>query len=168
MSLQRVFFAMFWMLMAAIVFQYCAETGQDGMDGLTGPRGVTGTTGEMGATGATGATGAQGSQTRTGFHVITFGDPSDISAPNSGGVLLNDIVLWDTVTSVPSHFTIRIPGTDHPDDVIEIFGTGSKTRIRHHFEGDTLFQTIPDFWLQWNTDRIYVYSDETDTEIMTK
>ena len=127
--------AIFIMVMALI--SNCSKAGRPGEMGPIGPDGLDGldgATGPTGPTGATGPTGPEGSQTRVGVHVITFGDPNDTSAPNSGGVLLNDIILWDTVTSVPSHFTIRIPGTDHPDDIIEIFGNGSKTRVRHHFE----------------------------------
>lgn len=130
MSLYRVFLTMLLMLITAFGFQYCNKAGQTGPQGATGPEGPTGPTGPEGPQGP------PGDQTRVGFHVITFGDPNDTSAPNSGGVLINDIILWDTVTSVPTHFTIRIPGTDHPDDIAEIFGDGSKTLIRHRFEPD--------------------------------
>ncbi len=102
--------------------------GEDGVDGATGP---------TGPTGATGPTGPQGSQTRVGMHIITFGDPADTSAPNSGGLLVNDVVVWDTITTVPGVFTVRIPGTSHPDDITEVFlGGGSRGRLRHHFEAE--------------------------------
>ncbi len=99
--------------------------------------GPTGPQGKDGPTGPTGPTGPQGSQTRVGVHVITFGDPSDTSAPNSGGLLVNDVVVWDTITTVPGVFTVRVPGTSHPDDITEVFlGGGSRGRLRHHFEAD--------------------------------
>lgn len=156
--------------------------GPPGEDGVGGP------TGPTGATGLTGATGPQGSQTRVGVHIIDFGDPNDTSAPNSGGVLIKDVILWDTVTSVPASFTIRIRGTAHPDDVIEIFGSGSKTRVRHHFEAEAEVESMPaGSWFEWVpgdfdipgmskqealetiqitgilSDKVYIFDEATDT-----
>lgn len=109
-------------------------------DPIVGPQGPTGATGATGAIGPTGATGPEGSSTRTGFHVITFGDPNDTSAPNSGGLLVNDAVVWDTVTTVPGFFTVRVPGIAHPDDITEVFlSSGSRGRLRHHFEAENQY-----------------------------
>lgn len=125
--------ALVYSVLVLTLFWQCTKAGPQGDTGLTGPDG---STGPIGPTGPTGATGPQGAQTRTGFHVITFGDPNDTSAPNTGGILQNDIVIWDTSTVVPSFFTVRIAGTDHPDDKIKVFGTGSKTSVGHHFEAE--------------------------------
>lgn len=182
--------SIFLMCLIVLVSWHCSKRvpgpigpmGEDGVDGSTGPGGPTG------ATGPTGPTGPQGSQTRVGVHIIDFGDPNDTSAPNSGGVLINDVILWDTVTSVPASFTIRIQGTAHPDDVIEIFGNGSKTRVRHHFEAEAEVESVPaEAWLEWIpggfdipgmskqdaigmvqvtgilTDKVYIFDKVTDT-----
>jgi len=135
----QILWCIFWAFFFAVAvwtFPSCTKEGAPGDTGPMGPDGLLGPTGPTGATGATGATGPQGSQTRVGFHVITFGDPNDTSAPNSGGVTQNGVTIWDTVTAVPSFFTVRVSGIDHPDDEIGVFGTGSKTRVLHHFEAD--------------------------------
>lgn len=108
----------------------CGQSHKD----IPGPMGPAGATGPQGPTGATGLTGETGSGIRTGFHVIEFGDPSDRSAPNTGLVTLNGIVLWDTTTTVPGSFTIFIAGEKSLDDVIKISGSGSKTNIGYYFQ----------------------------------
>ena len=190
MKMRKIYSLLYYVVVLVLLWQ-CTKAGPQGDTGLMGPDGSTGQDGDTGpvgptgATGATGATGPQGSQTRVGAHVITFGDPSDISAPNSGGVLQNGVVIWDTSTTVPAFFTVRIPGTDHLDDKIELFGNGSKTRIRHHFEADSVMHIDP--WLKWVpggfdipgmgktealeagyiegilTDKFYVFDEVTDT-----
>ena len=168
-----------WIATAFIVFAFIGWH----CSGPTGPQGIPGSDGVPGPEGPTGPEGPPGSQTRVGFHVITFGDNSDTSAPNSGGVIQNDIVIWDTVTTVPSgEFVVRIPGTDHPDDVIEIFGNGSKTRIRYNFEvapstitGDIIFDLMSNEFIRLGehqyfiegasikTDKVYIFDELTDT-----
>ena len=112
-----------WMVVALI---YCSK--HTDIPGLTGPKGETGETGEDGQDGK------DGSGIRKGFHVIGFGDPNDTSAPNSGTVILNNEVLWDTVTTKPTSFIVYIAGTKHIDDLVQVSGTGSRTRISYHFE----------------------------------
>jgi len=101
---------------------------------IPGPTGPVGATGLTGATGPTGPTGATGSGIRKGFHVIEFGDSTDTSAPNTGTVILNGIILWDTTTTVPTFFTVFIAGEQHPDDVVNVSGNGSKTSIGYYFQ----------------------------------
>ena len=115
-----------WMVVALI---YCSK--HIDIPGLTGPKGETGETGEDGQDGQDGQ---DGSGIRKGFHVIGFGDPNDTSAPNSGTVILNNVVLWDTVTTKPTSFIVYIAGTKHIDDLVQVSGTGSKTSISYHFE----------------------------------
>jgi len=144
MTLYRTFWFIVLMLSMVLLFQYCSKHHEDipGPTGPSGQDGIDGATGPTGSTGPTGATGPQGSLTRTGLHIIEFGDPSDGSAPNTGIVIINDVSIWDTVTSVPTHFTVYIPGTKHPDDLVEIFGTGSKTKISYRFEADENFSVL--------------------------
>ena len=121
-----------WMVVALI---YCSK--HTDVPGLTGPKGATGETGEDGKDGKDGQDGKDGkdgSGIRKGFHVIGFGVPNDTSAPNSGTVILNNEVLWDTVTTKPTSFIVYIAGTKHPDDLVQVSGTGSRTRISYHFE----------------------------------
>ena len=122
-------------LMVVSVIISCSK--HTDIPGLTGPKGATGETGEDGKDGQDGQDGKDGedgSGIRKGFHVIGFGDPNDTSAPNTGTVILNNEVLWDTVTTKPTSFIVYIPGTKHPDDLIQVSGTGSKTSISYHFE----------------------------------
>lgn len=72
-----------------------------------------------------------------GVHVITFGNAKDMSGPNSGGLLQNDRLIWSIIQLGPNKVvTVKIAGTNHPDDVIEVFCRGSNCIIRHHFEAD--------------------------------
>ena len=73
---------------------------------------------------------------QTGVWIITWGNPGDTSAPNSGGLLHNDKLIWSIVDSVPrtEELVIRVTGNWHPDDEIEAFTRGSGSRLRYRFE----------------------------------
>jgi len=125
----KVFFGVLaFVSLMILTLSYSCEKIHNDIPGPTGPTGITGSIGPTGPTGAT------GSGIRTGFHVIEFGDPTDTSAPNTGTVILNGVILWDTTTTVPTSFTVFIDGEQHPDDVIKVSGNGSKTSIGYYFQ----------------------------------
>ncbi len=67
---------------------------------------------------------------------IEFG--KDKSAPNYGGLLQNEVAIWDTVDVVPGsgEFGVLVPGNFHPSDKIEAFTRGSRSRMRYWFEAN--------------------------------
>jgi len=81
----------------------------------------------------------------TGTWIITWGNPNDISTPNSGALLQNDKMIWSIVDSVPrsEELVVRVSGNHHIEDTMELLISGSNARLWYRFEVRDINET---FW----------------------